>query len=77
MDGGRALVREALAAGSSLAEIPPERLREFSELLDDEYYAVLAEGSWLDSKVSRGGTAAAAVAAQLERAREALAALPR
>ncbi len=69
------LVRHALAERIALSEIPPGRLAGFSELLDDEYYAVLAEGSWLDSKVSRGGTGADAVAAQLERARASLAAL--
>ncbi len=44
----------------------------FSELLDDEYYEVLAEGAWLDSKVSRGGTSADAVERQLELAAESL-----
>ncbi len=63
------LVRHAVAAGIALSEIPREQLPEFSELLDDEYYDVLAEGSWLDSKVSRGGTSGGAVAAQLEVAR--------
>ena len=71
------LVRYALAEGTDLSAIPPERLADYSELLDDEYYAVLAEGSWLDSKVSRGGTSAAAVAVQLEHARESFAALER
>ncbi len=69
------LVRHALGAGIPLSAIPPEELAGFSELLDDEYYEVLGEGSWLDSKVSRGGTSATAVAAQLELASASLAAL--
>ncbi len=59
------LVRHALDEGIDLSAIPPERLADFSELLDEEYYDVLAEGSWLDSKLSRGGTSATAVADQL------------
>ena len=57
------------------SNIDRERLAEFSELLDDEYYEVLGEGSWLDSKVSRGGTSATAVAEQLEIAAASLAGL--
>jgi len=67
------LVRHAVATGIPLSAIPPEQLAGFSELLDAEYYDVLGEGSWLESKVSRGGTSAAAVAAQLERAEASLA----
>ena len=69
------LVRHALDAGIPLSAIPPEELSGFSELLDDEYYEVLGEGSWLDSKVSRGGTSATAVAEQLEIAAASLAGL--
>jgi argininosuccinate lyase len=67
------LVRHALERGIVLSEIERERLGEFSELLDDEYYEVLAAGSWLDSKVSAGGTSAESLTLQLERSREALA----
>jgi argininosuccinate lyase len=66
------LVRHALAEGVALSEIPQERLAEFSELLDEEFYEVLAEGSWLESKLSAGGTSSAAISEQLERAAEAL-----
>jgi argininosuccinate lyase len=67
------LVRHVLERGVTLSEIGPERLGEFSELLDEEYYDVLAAGSWLDSKVSAGGTSAESLTLQLERSSEALA----
>ena len=51
------LVRAALESGRALSELEPEELAEHSELLDDEYYEVLREGSWLESKLSAGGTA--------------------
>lgn len=66
------LVRHALDRDIDLSQIPSEELSKFSELLGDEYYEVLAEGSWLETKVSRGGTSSSAVASQLELAREAL-----
>ncbi len=69
------LVRHAIAEGIDLSAIPASELARFSELLDDEYYEVLGEGSWLDSKVSRGGTSTAAVAEQLRLAEASLASL--
>ena len=66
------LVRHALEQGIALSEIPASELGLFSELLDDEYYEVLAEDAWLDSKVSRGGTSADAVRRQLVLAAESL-----
>jgi len=60
------LVRHALEQGIGLSDIAPEQLSEFSDRLDEEYYEVLAEGSWLDTKLSRGGTSSTAVAKQLE-----------
>jgi argininosuccinate lyase len=71
------LVRHALEHGVQLSEISRDELAGFSELLDDEYYEVLAEGSWLDSKLSRGGTSAAAVEKQLEIAAGSLASIER
>jgi argininosuccinate lyase len=68
------LVRTAEDSGRTLSELTREELSAASELLDDEYYAVLAESSWLDSKVSEGGTALARVREQLAAARTALAA---
>jgi argininosuccinate lyase len=67
------LVREALAAGRPLSELTREELARHSEALDDEFYAVLAGGSWLESKVSEGGTALARVREQLSHARAELA----
>jgi argininosuccinate lyase len=66
------LVRAALDQGSSLAELPPAELEAQSPLLaahDKEFREVLAQGSWLESKVSEGGTALARVKEQLALAR--------
>jgi argininosuccinate lyase len=70
-----ALVRLAVGSGRRLSELTPEELREASPLIEpDGFYALLADGAWLEGKVSRGGTGSAAVREQLLRAREALAA---
>jgi argininosuccinate lyase len=66
------LVRTAIESGRSLSDLDREELTAHSDLLDDEYYEVLADGAWIDSKVSRGATGAAALGAQLEAARRAL-----
>jgi argininosuccinate lyase len=66
------LVRRALEEGVTLSELPPEALAEHSEVLDDEFYALLTEGAWLESKVSEGGTALERVREQLAEARRAL-----
>ena len=68
-----ALVRHAIDEGKSLAELTPEELATFSELLDDSYYEALSAERWLETKVSAGGTATERVAEQIARAREALA----
>jgi argininosuccinate lyase len=68
------LVRRALESGRTLSELPPDELTAAHELLDDEVYAVLAQASWLESKVSEGGTALARVREQIDRARAALSA---
>jgi argininosuccinate lyase len=68
------LVRSAIDQGKSLSELSREELTEHSPLLDDEFYAVLGDGAWLETKVSEGGTSLARVREQLERAREAVAA---
>src|SRR5690348_6694739 len=63
------LVRSAVSSGRSLSELSREELAEHSEALDDEYYEVLSARSWLESKVSEGGTALARVREQLAHAR--------
>jgi argininosuccinate lyase len=64
-----ALVREAVDSGRTLSELTREELTHHSEALDDEYYSVLAARSWLESKVSEGGTASSRVREQLAHAR--------
>jgi argininosuccinate lyase len=66
------LVRTALEQGKRLSELTPEQLAEHSDLLDEQYYAVLSDQAWLEDKVSRGGTSLSRVGEQLERARAAL-----
>jgi argininosuccinate lyase len=83
-----ALVRTALDSGRRLSELTPAELRAHSELLvadgsaeapgdgdgaGREYYEVLARDSWLESKVSQGGTALPRVREQLDLARAVLA----
>jgi argininosuccinate lyase len=69
------LVRDAVESGKSLSELTPEELRQRSELLDDSYYDVLSRESWLESKRIEGGTGSAPLAAQIELARQTLAAV--
>jgi argininosuccinate lyase len=66
------LVRVAVADGRQLSELTREELAEQSPLLDDEFYALLADGAWLEAKVSEGGTSLERVREQLRRAREAV-----
>jgi argininosuccinate lyase len=63
------LVREAVDSGRTLSELTREELARHSEALDDEYYSVLSSRSWLESKVSEGGTASGRVREQLAHAR--------
>jgi argininosuccinate lyase len=67
------LVRSAIEQGKSLSELSREELAAQSTLLDDEFYAVLRNGAWLESKVSEGGTSLARLREQLELARAAIA----
>ena len=66
------LVRTALDSGRSLSELSREELAAHSELLDEEYYEVLREGTWLDSKLSAGGTSSVRLSEQLDAARATL-----
>jgi argininosuccinate lyase len=67
-----AVVRHASEQGKRLSELTEDELSELAPQLDGEYYDVLRQSSWLESKVSEGGTALARVREQLDRAREAL-----
>jgi argininosuccinate lyase len=63
------LVRDAVSSGRTLSQLSREELARHSEALDDEFYAVLSQQSWLESKVSEGGTALDRVREQLAHAR--------
>ena|SRR5947209_1191979 len=67
-----ALVREAISRGTTLSALTPEELAAHSPLLDEQYYELLREGAWLESKVSEGGTSLRRLHEQLEHARSAL-----
>ncbi|MGI9097369.1 MAG: argininosuccinate lyase [Solirubrobacteraceae bacterium] len=68
------LVRIAVDSGRTLGELTDDELTAASEQLDPaEFRALLTQSSWLESKVSEGGTALARVREQLELARAALA----
>jgi argininosuccinate lyase len=69
------LVRDAVEQSKSLSELSEEELRARSEHLDDSFYEVLQRSSWLESKRIAGGTGSAPLAAQIEEARETLAAV--
>ena len=66
------LVRQAVDQGKRLSELSRYELASQSPLLDEEFYAVLRDGEWLESKVSEGGTSLTRVREQIERARAAL-----
>jgi argininosuccinate lyase len=66
------LVLTAVSSGRSLSQLSREELAAASPVLDDEYYALLRDGAWLDAKVSEGGTSLARVREQIERAGNAL-----
>ncbi len=68
------LVRAAVDSGRSLSALTPEELAAHSDVLDGEYYDVLAQRSWLESKVSEGGTSLARLDEQIALARTAVAA---
>ena len=63
------LVRTAIDQGKPLSALTPEELANQSPLLDDEFYALLRDGAWLESKRSQGGTSLPRVREQLDRAR--------
>ena len=66
------LVRGAVEHGKSLSELTGDELAELAPELGPEYYELLREGAWLESKVSDGGTALPRVRDQLAQARHLL-----
>jgi argininosuccinate lyase len=69
------LVRTALDSARTLSELTSDELAAHSQILathDDEFRSVLAQSSWLESKVSEGGTSLARVREQLALARAVL-----
>jgi argininosuccinate lyase len=73
------LVRSALDAGKGLSELTDAEIGAVSEMLREhreELDAVLLQDSWLESKVSEGGTSLARVREQLVLARAVLASSP-
>ncbi len=73
------LVRSAVDSGRGLSGLSSEELAAQSELLaehEQEYRGVLSSSSWLESKVSEGGTSSARLAEQLEQAERTLDAPP-
>jgi argininosuccinate lyase len=69
------LVRDAVERGKSLSELTPDELAERSDLLDETFYGVLRQESWLESKQIEGGTGSRALGAQIEFARNTLVAV--
>jgi argininosuccinate lyase len=69
------LVRTALDGGRTLWQLTPDELAEHSEVLAAhaaEFQEVLQQGSWLESKISEGGTATLRVKEQILLARAVL-----
>jgi argininosuccinate lyase len=62
------LVRSAVSQGKPLSALTLDELHELSPLFDEDFYALLRDGAWLEAKVSRGGTSLAMVRRQIERA---------
>jgi argininosuccinate lyase len=67
------VVRGAIEQGKSLSELSPQELAEHSQLLDEEFYALLKPTESLEQKRSEGGTSSTRLREQLERAEAALA----
>jgi argininosuccinate lyase len=66
------LVRTAVDSGRVLSELTREELAAHSEQLaahSEQYFQALQQSSWLESKISEGGTATIRVREQIEAAR--------
>jgi argininosuccinate lyase len=71
MVGG--LVRAAIERHKALSELTDDELAELAPRLEPEAYrALLDQSSWLESKVSEGGTSLARIDEQLAQARHVL-----
>jgi argininosuccinate lyase len=66
------VVRAAVERGKKLSELTEDELRELAPQLDGQFYELLDEDSWLESKVSDGGTALPRVRDQVAQARQVL-----
>jgi argininosuccinate lyase len=69
------LVRKALDSGRTLSQLTREDLAAHSETLAanaEQFHEVLGQGSWLESKISEGGTSSVRVREQLVAARAVL-----
>jgi argininosuccinate lyase len=66
------LVRRAIERGGTLSQLSDADVAELAPQLDGALAGVLAEGAWLESKVSEGGTSLERVREQLGRAHAAL-----
>ena len=60
------LVRLCLESGRSLSELGEDELKAVSDLLDAEYFAVLKQENWLESKRTSGGTSRVSLESQFE-----------
>ncbi len=69
------LVRTAVDAGKKLSDLTDAEIAAVSDLLAEhreDFQAVLAQSSWLESKISEGGTSLARVREQIDLARAVL-----
>ena len=66
------LVRTAVESDRTLSQLTREELAQHSDVLDDDFYSVLSQGSWLESKESEGGTSLVRVREQLAHAQASL-----
>jgi argininosuccinate lyase len=66
------LVRASFEQGKPLSAFTVEELQTHSELLDESVYGIFEQTSWLESKISLGGTALPRVREQLAQARAVL-----
>jgi argininosuccinate lyase len=66
------IVRTAVESSRTLSSLSLEEFRAHSELFDESIYEIFQQSTWLESKVSLGGTSLARVNEQLQQARAVL-----